>query len=152
MHRYLVREVMFFKTLSEHHSLGFLTKIYEVLELRHYEKGDVLCSYGEMGDTFYIILNGDVSVQVPTRFEHTCHSFVEMLQFVIDNLAVLHRLSDFLARDIRKLVEVVGVRMMMKQGLSTDAELAKFCEELATLEPELLAARYIKLTKELQDN
>ena len=71
MHKFFVSEVPFFSNLmkKENQTKSFLFKIYEVLELKYYEKDDILCKFGEMGDSFFIILEGEVAVKVPTQFE-----------------------------------------------------------------------------------
>ena len=58
-------------------------KIYEVLELKQYSLGTVLCKYGDMGDTFFIILDGDVGVKVPTAFEQNFSNYLGVVNFLV---------------------------------------------------------------------
>jgi len=69
LHSYLTKEIDFFKELKKKHSRAFMNRIYEVLELKYSSQGTVLCKFGEMGQTFFVILNGEVGIMVPTPFE-----------------------------------------------------------------------------------
>ena len=39
--------------------------LYEVMKYRMFKKGDVLCRYKDIGDRFFIILEGEVEVRIP---------------------------------------------------------------------------------------
>lgn len=74
----MIKKVSFFTTLSENHSKGLLRKIYDVLELKRYKKDEIVCKYGDIGDAFYIILDGQVGVHVPTKFEHQLDTYLQL--------------------------------------------------------------------------
>lgn len=59
----LIKELKFFKTRNIEG-----TDIFEVcLELKHLslKKGEYVFKYGDIGDSFYIILSGLVSIRIP---------------------------------------------------------------------------------------
>jgi CRP-like cAMP-binding protein len=62
LYNFLVKEVPFFKDLKDKRSRAFFYRIFEFLELKFYQENAILCKYGEMGDTFFIILSGDIAV------------------------------------------------------------------------------------------
>jgi hypothetical protein len=62
LYDFLVKEVPFFKELKEKHSRVFLNRVFEVLELKFYQENAILCKFGEMGDTFFIIISGEIGV------------------------------------------------------------------------------------------
>jgi hypothetical protein len=43
----------------------------------------MLCKYGEMGDTFFIILQGEVGVQVPTNFQGDFDTYLDVANFIV---------------------------------------------------------------------
>ena len=58
-------------------------KMYEVLQYKVFKKGDNLCQYGELGDRFFIILEGMVGIRVPMNIERGENSTWDIFQFVL---------------------------------------------------------------------
>ena len=58
-------------------------KMYEVMMLKAFKKGVKLCHFGEMGDRFFIILEGQVGVRVPNWHEKSYNCVWDVLQYII---------------------------------------------------------------------
>jgi hypothetical protein len=137
LHGYLVKEVKFFKTLFESHKKPFMRRVYEVLELKHYEHGAELCKFGEMGETFFIILNGEVGVLVPTSYERQFETYHELLSFLVENNHKIQKVKDNVSRELLKLISLIGET---NANFKTSQELVRVIEELLKESPTVMAA------------
>ena len=63
LHSYLTTTNEFFKKMNKPKIDMF--KIYKALYLERFEKDEEICKFGEQGDTFYMILKGEVGIRVP---------------------------------------------------------------------------------------
>ena len=152
LYHFLVREVQFFKDLKEKHSRAFLNRIFEVLELKLFDENQVLCKYGEMGDTFFIILSGEVGIQVPTNYEGEFDTYLDLAQFMAKNYERINRMKDKFSREVKKLIAMIRLPSFPIERFKSNNELAKFIEELAAMDPAFLEAHLIKPTKKLIEN
>jgi hypothetical protein len=57
----------FFRQFLQEKGLHEMLKVYKCIKLQEsHKKGEVICRFGEIGDTFYVVLRGIVGVKVPT--------------------------------------------------------------------------------------
>ena len=42
-------------------------KIFKWMRYKHFKKGDIVFNYGDIGDLFYIIMEGKVGVHIPSE-------------------------------------------------------------------------------------
>ena len=64
----LTKEVQFFKKIStEHNTSDIHRECCQVMTLEEYDRGDIIINFGEVGEKFYIILEGNVSVMIPVK-------------------------------------------------------------------------------------
>jgi CRP-like cAMP-binding protein len=64
----LTEHVQFFKKISEdYHSAEVHKSCCETFSLEEYSENDVIINFGEIGEKFYIILKGSVSVKIPVK-------------------------------------------------------------------------------------
>lgn len=68
VHNYMMSTNEFLHKLSVTKSKQDMYKLYKALRLCRYQRDDTIIRFGEPGDTFYIILGGEVAVQVPTDY------------------------------------------------------------------------------------
>ena len=67
---YLSKNYEYFSNfIEQNNSLFQVEKITKIIKLKKYKKGDTIISYGEIGDTFYIVLEGYVEVFKPKYIE-----------------------------------------------------------------------------------
>jgi CRP-like cAMP-binding protein len=64
--KYFKKFNIFSKLNLNHYSYHQKEQFYKRLKLVKYKKGDIVFDYGDEADYFYLIVNGRVSVQVPT--------------------------------------------------------------------------------------
>ena len=63
--------------------------LYKVMLYEVYERGQNLCQYGEMGDCFFIILEGKVGIRVPmnvVREENCSWDLYNFLLYEFENI------------------------------------------------------------------
>ena len=65
--RYLVNNIQYFKKMSEESDKNErISKIVQILNYEKFKKDEYIINYGEIGDKFYIILSGSVSIYKPS--------------------------------------------------------------------------------------
>ena len=63
----LTESISFFKKITEEYNSSILhEKCCETMSLEEYSEADIIINFGELGEKFYIIFKGSVSVMVPT--------------------------------------------------------------------------------------
>ena len=63
----ITESVTFFRKIFEEHNSSVVhEKCCETMTLEEYSESDVIINFGEVGDKFFIIFKGSVSVMVPT--------------------------------------------------------------------------------------
>jgi signal-transduction protein with cAMP-binding, CBS, and nucleotidyltransferase domain len=65
VHNYMMSTNEFLHKLSAMKPKHEMYKLYKALSLCKYHQDDNIMRFGEPGDTFYIILEGEVGVKVP---------------------------------------------------------------------------------------
>ena len=127
-------------------------KIYEVLELKQYSLGTVLCKYGDMGDTFFIILDGDVGVKVPTAFEQNFSNYLGVVNFLVQKYFDIHILKDSVSHSVKKFIDLIGIEVFRRFRFKKTQELVKFIDDLIKEVPDFLELHGINITKKIKDH
>jgi hypothetical protein len=105
-----------------------------------------------MGDTFFIILDGDVGVKVPTPFEKNFGSYLAVLNFLIENYCDIQILKDTVSHSIKKFIDLIGIEVFRRFSFKKTQELIIFIEDLLKEVPNFLEQYGIKITKKIKDH
>ena len=83
---YLSQNYNYFKKIKNEQGLNFLEKITRISRLETFQKGATIIRFGEMGDKFYIVLEGTVEIFKPKFIEkeETPNNFLRELKKIKD--------------------------------------------------------------------
>lgn len=80
--------------------------------LKAFKKGVKLCHFGEMGDRFFIILEGHVGVRVPNWHEKSYNCVWDVLQYVIQEYDNIMQIRDSCSRDCSQIIKILGHKFL----------------------------------------
>jgi hypothetical protein len=87
VHNYMMSTNEFLHKLSVTKSKQDMYKLYKALRLCRYHRDDTIMRFGEPGDTFYIILGGEVAVQVPADHKEIFEDVYKLIKFMAVSFA-----------------------------------------------------------------
>lgn len=61
-----------------------------------------------MGETFFIILDGTVGVKVPSAVEFEVKSYMEILNYIMQNETDIIELKDSHSHIVKRFIELLG--------------------------------------------
>ena len=75
-------------------------------------KGTVICSYGEIGHKFYVVLKGLVGVKVPTEVVANCKDYFEILRYQRIFYKSIIKYKDNHSRIVKMFFDMFGLEII----------------------------------------
>ena len=122
-------------------------KMYEVLMYKVFKQGDNMCDYGQIGDRFFIILQGEVSVLQPYEDERKFNALWDVYNFVVENHEKVRTYRDDQSKEIGHLVNVIGVQVFRTMDFKQVRKLIEFLRNLTYMDEEICTTHSISMRK-----
>lgn len=129
-----------------------MNRIYEVLELKYSSQGTVLCKFGEMGQTFFVILNGEVGIMVPTPFEEQFDTYLDLLNVLLLDYSLIREMKDSISRELLRFIEVIGVEKLKSIKFKNSDHFSLFVGDVARQDPPTMEDFEIEITAQLAES
>ena len=114
-------------------------KMYEVLLYKVFQKGDNLCQYGEMGDRFFIILEGMVGIRVPLNIERGENSTWDIFKFVLKQYKNIRQFKDHATKEVALLIKIIGRSLLKRLNFTRVVTLIDFLTKCEKQAPDFMA-------------
>ena len=77
-----------------------------------YAKNDILCEFGSVGDRFYIILQGEVSVRQPKDVELVFDTTWDLFNHILNKFEQIHAVRDQNSRECYSLIGLLSTGLL----------------------------------------
>eukprot|EP00347_Sterkiella_histriomuscorum_P011829 403370944 len=109
LNNYFLQSNEFFRKLSEQKSQLTMLQLFKCLNLEFYDYGSTIFNYGDQGDSFYVILQGQVGIKVPTDFILEFGNYYEIYMYLINRYRDVVRLRDSHSKVVKKMIDIIGI-------------------------------------------
>ena len=89
-------------------------KLYKLLKIKMFDRKSILCTFGEMGDRFFIILKGTVGVLVPRQVDEVIFSMFELYTFIINRVDSIKDYKDDHSKLTKKIIDILTPAVLKK--------------------------------------
>ena len=91
----------FFENLEDEYGREMCRDLYTKLKIKNYKAGEHVFNYNDMGDTFYIVLNGAVSIRIP-RFKVVQMKPENVDKYITNNISDLITMKNLVPSSINE--------------------------------------------------
>ena len=112
-------------------------KCYKALIYRKVAPGENICEFGEIGDRFYIILEGDVSILRPREVVHHHDTYWDVWNDVLRKHEKIRIYRDDDTRAFYMAMETIGVDLLRSLAFKSLSKLIEFLRKIELTDPDL---------------
>ena len=112
-----------------------------------FKQGDNMCDYGQIGDRFFIILQGEVSVLQPYEDIRKFNTLWDVYNFVVENHEKVRTYRDDQSKEIGHLINVIGVQVFRTMDFKQVRKLIEFLRNLTYMDEEICTTHSISMRK-----
>ena len=105
-------------------------KLYEAMIYKVFEPGEKICEYGAVGDRFYIILQGFVSVRQPKDVNLSFNTAWDVYNHLIDKYEHINSYRDEHSKEISSVITLVGAPLLKELAFKQVRKLIDFLRKL----------------------
>ncbi|CDW85210.1 UNKNOWN [Stylonychia lemnae] len=109
LHMYFTTNYEFFANLSKEKGQNNLFSLFKGMNLEFYDPNEIVFNYGEQGDCFYIIIQGQVGIKIPTEVSLEFGNYYETYTYLMDKGGDVMKCKDSHSRVVKKFIEIIGV-------------------------------------------
>lgn len=113
-------------------------KMYKVMLYKVFERGEILCQYGETGDRFFIILEGMVGVRVPMNVERNENCTWDIYKFVLKEFKNIRQFKDNASKECAMIVKTFGCSLLIRLDFQHVTDFVSFLVKSETKDESLL--------------
>ena len=114
-------------------------KMYEVIMYKTFSKQEKMCEYGQIGDRFFIILQGEVSVQQPKEDTKYFNTLWDLFCYAIKIHERVRTYRDEISKEIGHLINLIGAKVLRDLEFKQVRKLIDFLRQLSYLNEEILS-------------